>query len=84
MDSDQPVYQAEVLDKLEAGEGVACFAALSPDGDPIVLFASHRLAGKARAVSFHTSEHVRAAQALAIQREARRQAVAQGFEIVVS
>lgn len=79
-----PQYVSNILDPLENGEGVACFVVDDGDGDRTVLYCSHTLTGHAGLVATDRSEHVRAAQAVAIQREAREQAAQAGFHALVA
>ncbi len=79
-----PQYVANILDPLEKGEGVACFVVDAGAGDSTVLYCSHTLSGQAGTVATDAREHVRAAQALAIQRRAREQAAHAGFRALVA
>ncbi|MGI8623145.1 MAG: hypothetical protein ACR2NB_06585 [Solirubrobacteraceae bacterium] len=80
---DDPQYLANVLEPLRKGEGVACFV-VEDDGGPTVLYCTHVLSGWAQSLAVDDCERVRAAQALAVQREARDQAARAGFYAVVA
>lgn len=77
-----PVYVESVLEPLARGEGVACFV-IGGDYSQTVLFASHRLRGRAATIAHSSYEYARASQAIAIQHEARKQAVEEGYWPVV-
>ena len=79
-----PQYVANIMEPLEKGEGVACFVVESDDGDNTVLYCSHRLSGQAEEIATDERDYVRAAQAVAIQREARTQAAIAGFRALVA
>lgn len=79
-----PQYVANIMEPLEKGEGVACFVVESDEGDATVLYCSHRLSGEAEEIATDAREYVRAAQAVAIQREARTQAAMAGFRALVA
>jgi hypothetical protein len=79
-----PQYVANILDPLEKGEGVACFVVDAGAGSRTVLYCSHKLSGQAEEIATDTRDFVRAAQAVAIQREARQQAAQAGFRALVA
>ncbi len=79
-----PQYVSNILDPLEKGEGVACFVVDAGEGEKTVLYCSHTLSGHAEEVATDGREFVRAAQAVAIQREAREQAAQAGFRALVA
>ena len=79
-----PQYVANIIEPLEKGEGVACFVVDSGGGDSMVLYCSHRLSGQAEQIATDERDYVRAAQAVAIQREARSQAAQAGFRALIS
>jgi hypothetical protein len=79
-----PQYIANVLDPLDKGEGVACFVVDAGGGERTVLYCSHKLSGQAEEIATDSSDVVRAAQAVAIQREARQQAAQAGFRALVA
>ena len=79
-----PQYVANILDPLGKGEGVACFVVDAGAGSRTVLYCSHKLSGQAEEIATDTREFVRAAQAVAIQREARSQAAQAGFRALIS
>jgi hypothetical protein len=78
-----PQYVTNILEPLEKGEGVACFVVDAGAGERTVLYCSHRLSGQAEEIATDGRDFVRAAQAVAIQREARQQAAQAGFRAVV-
>jgi hypothetical protein len=79
-----PQYVTNILEPLEKGEGVACFVVDAGAGERTVLYCSHRLSGQAEEIATDTRDFVRAAQAVAIQREARQQAAQAGFRALVA
>jgi hypothetical protein len=79
-----PQYVANIIEPLEKGEGVACFVVDGGDGGETVLFCSHRLTGQAEEIATDERDYVRAAQAVAIQREARTQAALAGFRALIA
>jgi hypothetical protein len=79
-----PQYMTNIREPLEKGEGVACFVVDDGDGDRTVLYCSHKLTGEAEIIAQDERDTVRAAQAVAIQREAREQAEQAGFHPVVA
>ena len=79
-----PQYVSNIMEPLEKGEGVACFLVDDGDGEQMVLYCSHKLSGVAEEIATDTREYVRAAQAVAIQREARSRAAQAGFRALVS
>ncbi|HVL96954.1 MAG TPA: hypothetical protein VM266_13940 [Solirubrobacteraceae bacterium] len=81
---EDPHYVANIMDPLDKGEGVACFVVDDGDGDRMVLYCSHKLTGHASEIATDARDYVRAAQAVAIQREARQQAAQAGFRALVS
>ena len=74
-----PQYLSNIIEPLEKGEGVACFVVDDGDGEQMVLYCSHKLTGTASQIANDERDYVRAAQAVAIQREARSQAAQAGF-----
>ncbi len=72
-------YVSNIREPLEKGEGVACFVVDDGDGEQMVLYCSHKLSGQAEQIATDASDYVRAAQAVAIQREARTRAAEAGF-----
>ena len=81
---EDPQYVSNIREPLEKGEGVACFVVDDGEGDRTVLYCSHRLTGEAEEIATDERDTVRAAQAVAIQREAREQAEQAGFHPVVA
>ena len=81
---EDPQYVANIRDPLEKGEGVACFVVDAGAGERTVLYCSHRLTGQAEEIATDERDLVRAAQAVAIQREAREQAAQAGFRALVA
>ncbi|MEA2168982.1 MAG: hypothetical protein QOF76_2282 [Solirubrobacteraceae bacterium] len=81
---EDPQYVKNILEPLDNGEGVACFVVDDGGGETTVLYCSHRLTGEAEEVAIDEREAVRAAQAVAIQREAREQAEQAGFHPIVA
>jgi hypothetical protein len=79
-----PQYVANIIEPLDKGEGVACFVVDCGDGDATVLYCSHRLSGQAEEIATDERDYVRAAQAVAIQREARSQAALAGFRALIA
>ena len=79
-----PQYIANIMEPLALGEGVACFVAADSDGSQRVLYCSHRLSGEAEEIATDEREFVRAAQAVAIQREARTRAAEAGFTALIA
>jgi transposase len=79
-----PEYVANVLDPLDRGEGVACFVVDGGAGSRVVLYCSHKMSQQAEETSTDPREFVRAAQAIAIQREVRQQATQAGFRALVA
>jgi hypothetical protein len=79
-----PQYVTNILDPLEKGEGVACFVVDAGAGEQTVLYCSHKLSGQAEEIATDDRDFVRAAQAVAIQREARQQARQAGFRALVA
>jgi hypothetical protein len=79
-----PQYIVNVLEPLDKGEGVACFVVEAGAGERTVLYCSHRLSGQAEEIATDARDVVRAAQAVAIQREAREQAAQAGFHALVA
>lgn len=79
-----PQYVTNILEPLEKGEGVACFVVDAGAGEQTVLYCSHRLSGQAEEIATDRRDFVRAAQAVAIQREARQQAAQAGFRALVA
>lgn len=75
-------YEINVLVPLQKGEGVACFV-VRHDGHQLVLYCSHKLSGQAEEIAADERDFVRAAQAVAIQREARDRAATAGFKAVI-
>jgi hypothetical protein len=78
-----PQYLSNIVEPLEKGEGVACFVVDDGDGDRMVLYCSHKLTGQASQIATDERDYVRAAQAVAIQREARSQAAQAGFRALI-
>jgi hypothetical protein len=79
-----PQYAEHVLDELEQGHGVACFATRPHPGDDVVIYAAHRFSAESAAFSLHPSRRLRAMQAIAIQRKARLAAAECGHPPVVA
>jgi hypothetical protein len=79
-----PQYVSNIMEPLDKGEGVACFLVDDGAGDQMVLYCSHRLTGQAQEISTDARDYVRAAQAVAIQREARMRAAQAGFRALIS
>ena len=79
-----PQYLSNIIEPLEKGEGVACFVVDAGEGERTVLYCSHRLTGQAEEIATDGRDFVRAAQAVAIQREARQQAAQAGFRALVA
>jgi len=76
-------YETSVLEPLRNDHGVACFAAAC-DGAPVVMFCDHTFNDKAWRIAHSPSSSIRAAHAIAIQRHARREAQAAGFEPLIA
>lgn len=80
---EDPQYVSNIMEPLQNGEGVACFVVDAGEGERTVLYCSHRLSGQAGEIATDTRDAVRAAQAVAIQHEAREQAAQAGFHALV-
>jgi hypothetical protein len=79
-----PQYVSNIMEPLEKGEGVACFVVNDGGGEQMVLYCSHKLSGQAEEIATDTRDYVRAAQAVAIQREARSRAAEAGFRALIA